>query len=104
MRRRATRIAQFIVHQELNMNKIAAKWVPKMFTLLEKQHRLATTIYTLAILEEGQDSFWQDSFWQDFFLAGFLSLSHRGGDLDAPLRGGIETRIHRVEKSSERPL
>ena len=44
-----------IFHQDLHMNKIAAKWVHQMLNHLDKQHLLATSIDTLALMEGEED-------------------------------------------------
>lgn len=46
-----------IIHEELHMNKVSARWVPRLLTPLQKQTRHDFSQQNLTLLERNEDDF-----------------------------------------------
>ena len=64
-----------IIHEELHMNKVSARWVPRLLTPLQKQTRHDFSQQNLTLLERNEDDFLLvSSLWTS---AGFTSTIRR---------------------------
>ncbi|KAJ7341216.1 hypothetical protein JRQ81_005068 [Phrynocephalus forsythii] len=80
-----------IIHEELHMNKVSARWVARLLTPLQKQTRHDFSQQNLTLLE------WNEEF---FF---FCSSRHYGRVLGIPLRSGDQRNEQGVETSIPPP-
>jgi len=76
----------YILHEELDMKKLCARWLPRLFTADQKSTCMKISEQCLERFNKSRTDF-------------FASIYYYGCDLDSPLHTRIQTAVKTVDRS-----